>query len=132
MIDLDEYGVDGIMIEDTGLHIYDIDGFPGALIKFYHRDYGNERICKFHKGSKARAVTCIGYYGKEVGSDIYTGSIDGVIADVPSGEGFGWDPVFYLPEKCKTLGQMTAKEKNDISMRAKALMTLKLKLDSKN
>ena len=125
MIDLDEYGVDAIMIEDTGLHIDDINGFPGALIKFYHRDYGNERICKFHKRSKARAVTCIGYYGRKVGSDIYTGSIDGVIADAPSGEGFGWDPIFYVPKKGKTLGQMTTKEKNDISMRARTLRQLR-------
>ncbi|MED4986823.1 non-canonical purine NTP pyrophosphatase, partial [Geobacillus stearothermophilus] len=50
---------------------------------------------------------------------------EGYIAEAPRGEGgFGYDPVFYLPEKGKTMAELTPEEKNEISHRAKALAKL--------
>lgn len=50
------------------------------------------------------------------------GVCDGTIAFAPMGEdGFGYDPIFFVPKLRKTFAQMTAEEKNSISHRAKAL-----------
>ena len=50
------------------------------------------------------------------------GDCHGTIAFAPMGErGFGYDPVFFLPEKRRTFAQLTAEEKNEISHRGNAL-----------
>ena len=54
-----------------------------------------------------------------------TGRIDGIISDKPAGtNGFGYDPIFYVPEFKKTMAQMSAEEKNTHSHRAKALLQM--------
>lgn len=56
---------------------------------------------------------------------IATGSCEGIIATEPAGtNGFGYDPVFYLPEKQKMMAELSAKEKNQISHRAMAMQEL--------
>ena len=58
-----------------------------------------------------------------------TGSIEGVIATEKQGQnGFGYDPIFYIPNLAKTAAQIDAAEKNKISHRAKAIMKLKPQL----
>ena len=44
--------------------------------------------------------------------------------------GFGYDPVFLVPEKAKTFSQLTAEEKNAISHRGKALEVFQVKLEA--
>lgn len=54
------------------------------------------------------------------------GTIEGVIAHEPVGEnGFGYDPIVYVPEFGKTTAQLTADEKNKVSHRGKALAEMK-------
>lgn len=54
------------------------------------------------------------------------GTIEGRIADKPAGEnGFGYDPIFYLPERGMTTAEITPEEKNAISHRGKALRQIK-------
>ena len=54
------------------------------------------------------------------------GTMDGVIAMEPAGEeGFGYDPILYIPEYGKTGAQLTKEEKNAISHRGKALRAMK-------
>mgnify|MGYP003592344665 CR=1 FL=1 len=54
------------------------------------------------------------------------GSMDGVIAHEEAGEnGFGYDPIFYLPEYNCTAAQLSADQKNRISHRGKALIEMK-------
>ena len=53
------------------------------------------------------------------------GDCHGTIAYAPMGDrGFGYDPVFFVPQLRKTFAQMTAEEKNAISHRGKALRSL--------
>ena len=59
------------------------------------------------------------------------GRCNGTIAFAPMGEGgFGYDPVFFVPEKAKTFGQLTAEEKAEISHRGKALTAFAKKLET--
>ena len=56
---------------------------------------------------------------------VVEGICDGEIAKFPSGEGgFGYDPLFFVPEIQKTFGQLSREEKNQISHRAKAVNLL--------
>ena len=57
------------------------------------------------------------------------GTIEGIIGYESKGEnGFGYDPIFFLPEYGKTTGELPIEEKNKISHRGKALMLMKEKL----
>ena len=57
------------------------------------------------------------------------GECPGTIAYAPQGEGgFGYDPVFFLPQRKKTFAQLTAEEKNEISHRGRALALFQEKL----
>ncbi len=59
------------------------------------------------------------------------GECHGTIAYAPQGEnGFGYDPVFFVPEMRKTFAQLTEAEKNQISHRGNALKEFKMKLES--
>lgn len=118
-----------VIVEDTGLFIYDINDFPGALIKFYLRDLGCDGICRFHAGSYARAETVIGYYnGNQM--RLFKGSVKGTLAIEPKGtNGFGWDNIFIPNGQSKTYAEMTADEKNKYSMRRIALEEFKSFID---
>ncbi len=61
---------------------------------------------------------------------ITRGTMEGVIAHKEMGEnGFGYDPIVYLPEYEKTSAQLSPEEKNKVSHRGKALEELKTKLE---
>jgi XTP/dITP diphosphohydrolase len=58
------------------------------------------------------------------------GTLEGLINDRPVGEnGFGYDPIFFVPHLNKTVAQVTAEEKNEISHRGNAIRKLKPLLD---
>lgn len=60
--------------------------------------------------------------GREITAE---GRCSGVLRDFYAGDnGFGYDPLFYVPEKKKTMAEMTMAEKNEISHRGKALKKL--------
>lgn len=59
------------------------------------------------------------------------GTVEGLIAHEPAGQGgFGYDPIFYLPEYGRTSAQIPIEKKNEISHRGKALEAMKQKLKS--
>ena len=66
-----------------------------------------------------------------IGSDrsdefAFRGTMEGIIGDKPLGEnGFGYDPIFFLPEYQKSSAELSADEKNSISHRGKALKKVK-------
>ena len=108
-----------VICEDTGLYINDMNGFPGALIKFYYDSIGNDGICKYNNNSKATIKTVIGFYDGTL-FKMFIGEIDGKIENEPKGtNGFGWDSIFEYNNK--TLAEMSIDEKNIISSRSKAI-----------
>jgi XTP/dITP diphosphohydrolase len=62
---------------------------------------------------------------------ICSGSWEGDIAWIPQGDnGFGYDPIFLVPERGKTAAQLSADEKNQLSHRGKALKQLREQLQT--
>ena len=126
------------LADDSGLCINALGGAPGIFSSRY-APTTDERIKKVLlnlDGEPDRSaffecnMTLVNPEGKVLFSS--TGRIDGVIAKEPHGEnGFGYDPIFFVPDLNKTMAQMSEEEKNTFSHRAKALMPM-LEYISKN
>lgn len=119
-----------VIVDDTGLFLEEWEGFPGALVKWALKSKGADGICKMAEDDNAAtARTSIGLC-KDGKVEVFTGEVKGRITDRPRGEdGFGWDPVFIPEGYDQTFAEMDAKEKNQISMRKKALQKLKVHLE---
>lgn len=117
-----------VVVEDTGLHINGLNGFPGALIKWFIVGFDYEGICRtvdMCRDRSAYGETCVAFYdGKRLRT--FIGRVNGRIAMHPNGNRrFGWDYVFIPRGYSKVFAEMTIADKNKISMRAKAFTKLK-------
>jgi len=118
------------IVEDTSLYFESMKGLPGPFIKWFMKTVGNDglyKIAQVFGNFNAEAKTVIGYSDSEGKVSFFEGSIRGTIVS-PRGEGFGWDPIFQPDGYTKTFGELTAEEKNSISMRKIALEKLKQNL----
>ena len=118
--------------DDTGLAVDALNGRPGVYAARYagqHATYEDNwrKLLRELEGvpyaeRTARFITVAAIAMPSTQKvDVARGVLEGVIADSPAGSGgFGYDPVFIVPELHKTLAQLTPAEKNRISHRAKA------------
>ncbi len=117
--------------DDTGLEVDALDGRPGVYAARYageHASYEDNwrKLLRELTGvpgprRTARFVTAAAIVSPGETVQVATGHLDGLIAEAPAGShGFGYDPVFFVPELGKTLAEMSSEEKNRISHRAKA------------
>lgn len=123
-----------VMVEDTGLFLNALQGFPGALIKMLITRIGREgivRILKDFDDKTAVAKCAVGFTNDGKDIQIFVGSIEGTIVEPRGESGFGWDPVFQPKGYDKTFAEMGAEEKNIISHRFKALKKFKKFLENK-
>jgi XTP/dITP diphosphohydrolase len=108
-----------VIVEDTGLFIDALKGFPGAYSAFAYRKIGCNGILKLLAGEKNRAAhfsSAIGYCDQD-GVKVFEGSVAGRIADTESGSGgFGFDSVFIPEGFEKTFGE-DSETKNRVSHR---------------
>ncbi|MFQ5933865.1 MAG: RdgB/HAM1 family non-canonical purine NTP pyrophosphatase [Dehalococcoidia bacterium] len=120
------------LADDSGLEVDALDGAPGPLSARYAGPDASDRdhIARLLKelsavpweGRTARFVSVIAIATPSGKVEFSRGVCEGIIALEPTGEsGFGYDPVFYIPEIGKTMAQLTMKEKNRISHRARAM-----------
>ena len=111
-----------VIVEDTGLFIEALNGFPGSFSAFVFQKIGNDGILKLLKGEenrKAEFVSVIGYCD-ENGVKIFKGIVEGSIADEKKGsEGFGYDPLFIPTGYEKTFAE-DPELKGKVSHRKKA------------
>lgn len=120
-----------VLADDSGLMVDALDGAPGVYSARYgHKASDKERtayllenmkdVPEERRGAKfVCVITCLFPDGRKI---VARGECPGVIARAPHGEnGFGYDPVFYLPELGMTYAELPSEEKNAISHRARAL-----------
>lgn len=111
------------LVDDTGLTIEEWGELPGALIRWFLDNVGTVGIIKMLSSANSRAArvtTALGYCD-ENGSQVFAGEVNGAIADQPRGSnGFGYDEIFMPEGQNKTFAEMTAAEKDAVSMRALA------------
>ncbi|MFQ6137346.1 MAG: XTP/dITP diphosphatase [Candidatus Hydrothermarchaeales archaeon] len=121
---LKEIGGTSIMIEDAGLFIDALYGFPGVYSRFVEDTIGNKGILKLMESiedREARFESVVGYKDEEGEMRVFKGVVKGRIAHEIKGKGgFGYDPIFIPEGYNKTFAQ-DIKVKNDISHRKRAL-----------
>ena len=131
----EKYPKKELICEDTSVYINSLGGLPGPLIKWFLESLGDRGISDLVKNSKdntAIAKTIIGYSGKSGKIKFFEGEINGTIVDPRGLNGFGWDKIFQPYGENKTFGEMNFEEKNEFSMRKKALIKLKEYIDNEN
>ena len=119
------------ILEDAGLFIDVLDGFPGVYSAYILYRIGCSGILKLMEGfhdNKRKATFRSVYAFYEPGKKIklFVGECRGTISNKVLGEqGFGYDPIFIPDNEDKTFAQMNTQEKNSYSHRGKALNKLK-------
>jgi len=123
------------MAEDSGLEVDALKGEPGVLSARYCSGEDGDRtnlVLKNLKGVPSRKRTarfrCIVAIFEPKTKILKTcqGKMEGIITEAPRGEnGFGYDPIFYLPKFKKTNAEISMEEKNKISHRGKAFRRAK-------
>lgn len=140
------------LADDTGLEVEALGGRPGVYAARYageeatYEDNWRKLLGELEgvpaHGRAARFLTAVAIIEPytifeaciepEFRIEVVEGVLDGQITKIPSGtEGFGYDPVFFVPELGKTLAQLTLEQKNTISHRARALAKVKEVLKEK-
>jgi len=125
--------------DDSGLAVDALGGAPGV----YSARYGGagltdkdryELLLREMQGKDNRScrfvsvICCAFPNGERI---LARGECIGQLQDAPKGEaGFGYDPIFYLPKMGKTMAELTAEEKNQISHRGNALRVFQTELEN--
>jgi XTP/dITP diphosphohydrolase len=119
--------------DDSGLMVDAIGGDPGVYSARFSGpgatyDSNNKKLLEMMKDvpmdkRTARFVSVVTAVFTDGRKIVARGEIEGIIAFEESGKGgFGYDPLFYVPEKRKTFAELSEDEKNSISHRANALV----------
>ena len=129
--------------DDSGLVVDALGGKPGVKSSRFSGDKlkGQDQSLIDHRNiqkvlrllkavpksaRKARFVCCLCLASPGKVLVETQGTLEGLIADKEIGQnGFGYDPIFFVPSLNKTVGQLTADEKNAISHRGQAIRKLK-------
>jgi XTP/dITP diphosphohydrolase len=123
--------------DDTGLMVDMLNGRPGVYAARYageHATYDDNcrkllrELDGVPKALRTARFVTVAAIAKPTGDKpaVVDGVLDGLIAEQPAGDrGFGYDPIFFVPELNRTLAQLTPDEKNRISHRARAFVKVR-------
>ena len=118
----DDLGIP-VLVDDSGIFISALNGFPGPYSRFVEDHLGNPRILKLMKNETNRDAyfkTVIAFCEPEKEPITFSGIVEGKIAFEEKGDdGFGFDPIFDY--NGKTFGELGIEFKNTISHRRRAL-----------
>ncbi len=130
-----------VLSDDSGLMVEALGGRPGVHSARYggfgssdsrKNDLLLTELKEINTNRKAKFVCVVVIAYPDGTNSIVRGECHGEIAPEPAGEmGFGYDPVFFIPELGKTMAQLTLEEKNRISHRAAALDKARVILEEK-
>lgn len=116
-------------VEDAGLFVRALRGFPGPYSKYVFRTLGNEGMLKLMRNESDRAAefrSVVAYCRPGGKPRLFSEKVEGVITFEARGKsGFGFDPIF-IPSKGddRTFAEMSTSEKNEISHRGRAVEKL--------
>lgn len=120
-----------VIVEDAGVELVGLGGFPGPFIKYWEKLGGLSSICRTADGlgdRRVRAVCALGVC-HEGGSEVVVGVALGSVSSEPRGSaGFGWDAIFVPVGETRTFAEMSAAEKDAHSHRRKAWELLRPRL----
>ncbi|WP_422123022.1 XTP/dITP diphosphatase [Planococcus sp. X10-3] len=124
-----------VIADDSGLEIDALDGEPGVYSARYSGEEKNDdsnidkvlqkmvQVPAAEKTARFRCVLALASPGQE--TIIFEGTCEGLIADERKGDnGFGYDPIFYVPALEKTMAEMEPAEKAAVSHRGNAIREL--------
>jgi XTP/dITP diphosphohydrolase len=124
---------DSTLADDSGLCVTALGGRPGVHSARYAENPAAriqrvlremESVPDTSRGAVFYCALAVAQYGKIIWT--VQRDVSGVIAHSPSGtEGFGYDPIFLLPERSRTMAELSTEEKNRLSARGKALAELR-------
>ncbi|MEM4527201.1 MAG: RdgB/HAM1 family non-canonical purine NTP pyrophosphatase, partial [Nitrososphaerota archaeon] len=114
-----------VMVEDAGLFIDALNGFPGPYSSYVYRTIGVKGVLKLLENlqdRKAKFVSIIAFYSPFTNLKTFTGEVEGRISYEARGEsGFGFDPIFIpIDGDGRTFAEMNLEEKNKISHRGRS------------
>jgi XTP/dITP diphosphohydrolase len=119
------------LADDSGLEVDALNGEPGARSHRFAGENATDadrinlllsRLKNVPEKERTAQFRCvIAVAAPDGGVERFAGVCRGLIIGAPKGNnGFGYDPVFYVPELGKTMAELTLKEKNKVSHRARA------------
>ncbi|WP_313235071.1 XTP/dITP diphosphatase [Sporosarcina ureae] len=128
-----------VIADDSGLEVDVLNGEPGVYSARYAGEPSNDeanidkllaKLVKVPETARQARFRCVlAIAGPGIKTTTYSGSCEGIITDQRQGtNGFGYDPIFYVPSRGKTMAELSAEEKNAISHRGAALAQLKKQL----
>jgi len=116
------------LIDDSGLFIDALNGFPGVYSSYVYRTVGCDGVLRLMRRGGPRtarfeSVVLLGRRGRA--SKLFRGACTGTIAPSVRGSGgFGFDPIFVPRSRARTFAEMSLAEKNAVSHRARAVDAL--------
>lgn len=125
-----------VVADDSGLEIDYLDKAPGVYSARFlghdtSYDYKNNKILDMLKNvpddkRTARFVCAMAIVFPDGSNEVTRATIEGIIGHkIMGSNGFGYDPIFFVPELNKSTAQLSMEEKNKISHRGKALDKIK-------
>ncbi|MEM2686489.1 MAG: XTP/dITP diphosphatase [Candidatus Bathyarchaeia archaeon] len=118
-----------VVVEDAGLFIRGLNGFPGPYSSYILKTIGLNGVLRLMNGVSDRYayfLSVVAYAEPGKPAKVFQGRVEGLITSEPRGSGgFGFDPIFQpLEGDGRTFAEMSAEEKNRFSHRAKAFREL--------
>ena len=115
-------------VEDAGLYITSLNGFPGPFSSYVYKTIGTEGILKLLSGLTDRTAffkSVIVLYYPQQGFKVFEGVVRGSISlEARGSSGFGFDPIFIPEGHTKTFAEMDLETKNSLSHRSKAFKAM--------
>lgn len=124
------------LADDSGLEVDALNGEPGVYSARYGQPSWHDReryqyLLRKLQGvplekRTARFRCAVALYNSHTGRiDQTDGAVEGIIIDEPRGaNGFGYDPVFFIPDLGKTMAELSEEEKNSFSHRGRAVQKM--------
>lgn len=129
------------LADDSGLEVDALGGAPGVNSATFLGPHATDAdrcawvlarmlgVEEERRSARFRAVVAVSTPDGTV--SMFEGTCEGRIADAPRGTGgFGYDPIFYIPEHGRTMGELSLESKNAISHRSRALQAARAHLAS--